>query len=80
MAYVVVVFAMINVMALGGMGWVLWRLRWDTMELIQSVIRDEVKKQDDRIEKRLERAQRPAEDIEPTLSDGRMQPGVTYRR
>ena len=80
MAYVVVVLAMINVLALGGMGWVLWRLRWDTMMHIQTVVQDEMKKLDDRIEKRNERVQRQAEDPAPTAPDGRIQVGVPYRR
>ncbi len=81
MAYVVVVFAMINVAALGGMGWVLWHLRWDMMRLIETVIKDEVKKQDDRIEKRLERAARPPEDMEPTaIESGRVVSGRPMRR
>lgn len=84
MAYVVVVSTLINVLALGAAGWILWKMRWDVMGCIVTAIQDEVRKQDDRIEKRAQRASGPAEDIVPTAVDGRSQdrlsPGRPYRR
>jgi len=83
MAYVVVVFAMINVLALGAAGYILWRLRWDLTQTLEESIQREVKRLEDRVEKRLERAQRPASDSEETHDDGvspRLTPGQPYRR
>ncbi len=80
MAYVVVVFAMINAAALGAVGWWLWRLGDALPILVETVIQEEVRKQDDRIEKRVQRAQGQSEDTPPTPSDGHLRPGIPYRR
>ena len=66
MAYVVVVFAMVNAGALGGIAWWLWRVGRDYPIIVEAAIQDEVRKQDNRIEKRLERAQGPDPDTGAT--------------
>lgn len=53
MAYVVVVFCMINALALGAVGWYLRECWRDLPTYVGTAIQDEVRKQDDRIEKRL---------------------------
>ena len=84
MAYVVVVFAMINALALGAVAWKLMEMWRDLPMYVSTAIGDEVRKQDDRIEKRLSRAGGQAEDSVPTAldasSDGRLAVGRPYRR
>ena len=84
MGYVVVVFCLINTAALLAVGYyirVLWR---DLPMYVSKAIQDEVKKQDDRIEKRIARAGGQAEDTIPTALDGQsatgLRPGQPYRR
>ena len=66
MDYVVVVFAMINAAAIGGFTWWLVRLGREYPIIVETVIQDEVRKQDDRMEKRVARAQGQSEDSKPT--------------
>lgn len=82
MGYVVVVFAIINTAALGLVALFLMNLTGDIPAIVETVIQDEVRKQDDRIEKRRQRAEGPAEDAPETLRDGtaRLQPGRPYNR
>lgn len=80
MGYVVVVFAFLNALAWVGAAYVLWRLRWDTEEWVRTAIGDEVRRQDDRIEKRLARPPRAAEDDGAGDQVGGMVPGRAYRR
>ena len=82
MAYVVVVFAMINTAALLAVGWYLRECWRDLPSYVGTAIQDEVRKQDDRIEKRLaKREESPGSDT-GTLSvatDG-MRAGQPWRR
>jgi len=84
MAYVVVVFAMINTAALLAVGWYLRECWKDLPMYVSTAIQDEVRKQDDRIEKRAQRARGQEEDDLPTAVDGKsstgIQPGRSYRR
>lgn len=80
MGYVVVVFAIINSAALLAVAWYLTQLWRELPTFVATAIGDEVRKQDDRIEKRLARAERPAEDMPETVRDGAMRPGVPFRR
>lgn len=83
MGYVVVVFAIINTLALGWAAMILLNLGGDLMASVETVIQDEVRKQDDRIEKRLaKREGSPAtgEESLATPADGRMEVGRPYRR
>ena len=84
MAYVVVVFAIINTAAIGAMAWWLMHLYKDFPTMVEAVIQDEVRRQDDRIEKRAQRASGPAEDAVPTAVDGqrpsRVEAGRPTRR
>ena len=82
MAYVVIVFCMINALALGAGAIILLNLSGAVMETVQTVIEDEVRKQDDRIEKRLQRAERPSQNGEDPLEthDDTLRAGVPHRR
>jgi len=79
MAYVVVVFAIINTLALAYAAIIVMGMREDILASVETVIQDEVRKQDDRIEKRQARAAGPAEDAPPTPPDG-LTVGQPYRR
>jgi len=82
MAYVVVVFAMINTAALLAVGWYLREMYRDLPMYVSSAIQDEVRKQDDRIEKRLTRAegQVRTDDGQEPLPTGGLRSGMPYRR
>lgn len=80
MGYVVVVFAIINSAALVAVAWYVSQLWRELPNFVATAIGDEVRKQDDRIEKRLERRERPAEDVPETAHDGVMRIGQPYRR
>jgi len=80
MGYVVVVFAIINTAALVAVGWYLRECWRDLPMYVSTAIQDEVRKQDDRIEKRLERRERPTEEAPETIIDGAMRVGRPYRR
>jgi len=84
MAYVVVVFAIINVAALLGATAFLWWVGRDYATIVATVIQEEVRRQDDRIEKRVARAQGPTEDtVTNDFSTGYtdvLKPGVPHRR
>jgi len=81
MGYVVVVFAIINTLALVGVAMLLVSYSGAILESVETAIQDEVRKQDDRIEKRLAKAKEPAGNEPGTVesSDG-MRPGVPWRR
>ena len=82
MGYVVVVFAIINAAALLGVGYFLRELWRDLPTYVGTAIQDEVRKQDDRIEKRLAKAIAPAGTDEgdvPIARDG-IRAGVPVRR
>ena len=70
MAYVVIVFCMINVIALVALALIFLNFTQDILTSVETVILEEVRKQDDRIEKRLQRAAGPEEDSPPTPRDG----------
>ena len=83
MAYVVVVFCMLNALALGAVGWYLRECWRDLPNYVGTAIQDEVRKQDDRIEKRLARAKEQEEtdpDTVGTLMTDGLRPGQPFRR
>jgi len=82
MAYVVVVFAMINTAALLAVGWFLRDFMRDGPMFVARAIQEEVRKQDDRIEKRLQRAEGPArtDDGQEQLPTSGLRSGMPYRR
>jgi len=70
MAYVVVVFCLLNTLALGAVGWYL-RECWRELPMyVSTAIQDEVRKQDDRIEKRLQKREEPAVTEQGSVSNG----------
>ena len=83
MAYVVVVFCMINALALGAVGWYLRECWRDLPNYVGTAIQDEVRKQDDRIEKRLARAvdkvETETDEIGTPSRDG-LRSGMPFRR
>lgn len=84
MAYVVVVSSLINVLALLAVAYFFWGSIQDIPTIVESAIQDEVRRQDDRIEKRAQRAGGQTEDTVPTAVDGvsktGLRPGEPYRR
>lgn len=73
---------MVNTAALLAVVWFIWEFMKDGPEFVATAIQDEIRKQDDRIEKRLSRAAGPAVDDaghEPTAI-GDLRPGQPYRR
>lgn len=83
MAYVVVVFSIINSAALLAVAWFLWLTLRDLPTYVETAIADEVRKQDDRIEKRAARAQGPdstGADPAGTLATDGLMPGRPVRR
>ena len=83
MAYVVVVFAIINSAFLVAVALGFMALREDLLTSVETAVGDEVRKQDDRIEKRVAKVQGSAETGEESLaipSDGRMVAGRPQRR
>jgi len=82
MGYVVVVFAIINAAALLAVGYYLREL-WRALPMyITTAMGDEVRKQDDRIEKRIARAVDAPENNTGLVqtADGRVQSGRPLRR
>ena len=81
MGYVVVVFAIINAAALLAVGYYLRECWRELPEYVSTAIQDEVRKQDDRIEKRLAKAITPVGSDEGPVSikDG-IRAGVSVRR
>ena len=82
MAYVVVILAMVNAAAVAGFTWWLVRLAREYPIIVETAIVDEIRKQDDRIEKRLQRAQGQAQDTVETgeLEHNGIQAGRPVRR
>jgi len=83
MAYVVVAFAIINSAALILVALYLMELTRDIPTIVETVIVDEVRKQDDRIEKRVAKVQGKPETGEEALAmvpDGRIAVGRPLRR
>jgi len=84
MGYVVVVLAIINTAALVAMGVVLFYITKDMPGWVETAIQDEVRRQDDRIEKRAQRASGQEADMVPTAVDGlsstRVRAGQPTRR
>lgn len=83
MGYVVVVFTIINAAALIAVGWCLWYLWRELPMYVSTAIQDEVRKQDDRIEKRLAKVQGKPQSGEQPIEepfDGRMVAGRPHRR
>jgi len=86
MAYVVVVFAIINSAVLALLGFGFLYLREEMITQVQSAIQEEIRRQDDRIEKRVaKREGMAANGEEPTLPEGtrtidNLRPGRPYRR
>jgi len=68
MAYVVVVCAMLNGAAMVGVGYYLWKYWNEVPQMVQTSIQDEVRRQDDRIEKRQQRAAGPSQDGNGTVA------------
>ena len=82
MGYIVVVFCILNTLALVAMGLIIAYMYRELPMFVEKAIQDEVRKQDDRIEKRLARVERPTADgnaPEP-IADGAMRVGQPYRR
>ena len=83
MGYVVVVFAIINSAALVVAMLALYQYREELLASVQTVMEDEVRRQDDRIEKRLAKREGPAgndEERQAAPVDGHMVIGRPYRR
>jgi len=83
MAYVVVVFCMLNALALGAVGWYLRECWRDLPTYVGTAIQDEVRKQDDRIEKRLakrEEAVGNEQGIETNVDGAGPRVGIPFRR
>ena len=84
MGYVVVVFCILNIAALGGVAYILWSLDRYLPQSVESAIQAEIRKQDDRIEKRQARAAGHSTDSDVIASDelaqGRMVAGRSHRR
>jgi len=82
MAYVVVVFAIINTAALLAMGVLLFYITRDMPGWVETAVADEIRKQDDRIEKRQAKVSRTPEEDDGMISgalDGVL-PGRPIRR
>jgi len=82
MGYVVVVFAIINSAALIGMAVLLFYITRDMPTWVEAAIADAIRKQDDRIEKRLSRAADPAatDQGQPSTAVDGMRAGQPWRR
>jgi len=82
MEYVVVVFAIINSGFLLLAGVLLVNLQQDLMASVETVIQEEVRRQDDRIEKRRQRSEGPAQDEPATPVDNlsKLEVGRPYNR
>ena len=82
MAYVVVVFTIINSAALVAFGVLLFYAVRDMPGWVETAIQDEVRKQDDRIEKRLaKREESPGSDQgTPVVAMDGMRAGQPWRR
>jgi len=82
MGYVVVVFCLMNTAALLAVGWYLRECWRDLPGYVGTAIQDEVRKQDDRIEKRLAKREGTVGEREGELPqmDGAMVAGRRYRR
>ena len=70
MAYVVVVSGLINVMALVAVAYFFWGVAQDYPRMVQMAVDDAVRKQDDRIEKRLAKAAETAGNGQEPLPAG----------
>ena len=82
MGYVVVAVTIVNVLALIALGVGIWYVRWELLTNVQTVILDEVRRQDDRIEKRLAKGHGASANSEepPTPITDALLPGRPYRR
>jgi len=83
MGYVVVVFCLINALALAAVGWYLRECWRDLPSYVGTAIQDEVRKQDDRIEKRLAKREEAAtteQGIESTVDGAGPVVGQPFRR
>ncbi len=80
MGYLFTVLTLINLAAILAVGYYLRGMYLDLPGMVETVIQSEVKKQDDRIEKRLSRAEGPREDTVETPGDGRLTVGQPFRR
>lgn len=83
MAYVVVVFTIINSAALVGFAIMLLIVVRELPMWVETAVQDEIRKQDDRIEKRVAKVQGTRPTDEESLEapvDGRMVVGRPYRR
>jgi len=83
MGYVVVVFAIINSGFLLLVGMLLLNMRVDLVESVGTAIEDEVRKQDDRIEKRVAKVQGTRQNDEEERATGRpdgLVAGSPFRR
>jgi len=81
MGYVVVVFCIINIAALAGVAYILWSLDRFLPQSVELAIQAEVRKQDDRIEKRLAKVQgNTAEGNGTDVSQSPLVAGRSHRR
>ena len=70
MGYVVVVFCMLNGIAFLVAAYYIVGIGNDLIEIVRTAVQDEIRKQDDRIEKRLAKAVAPAANGEGTERAG----------
>lgn len=61
-----IVLALLNVAALAWVGWTLLQIRDDILSVIHDVVETEVRKQDERLEKRRQRAADSEPDVDQT--------------
>jgi len=83
MGYVVVVFCLLNTAALAAVGWYLRECWRDLPTYVGTAIQDEVRKQDDRIEKRLAKREESVTSEQGMVSNGDvdgLRSGMPYRR
>jgi len=82
MGYLFTVVIILNTAALVAVGYYLRELWRELPMFVSTAVSDEVRKQDDRIEKRLAKLAEPrGNELEPTPIDtGRMRAGVPVRR
>ena len=83
MAYVVVACVVVNVVALALIALFFWGIAQDYPRMVQTAIEDEVRRQDDRIEKRIARATdtpRTDPDAIGTVPTDGLRAGMPYRR
>ena len=81
MVYVNVILIVLNLLAIAAVGYYVYRLDARVLEHLSDAISQQIRLQDDRIEKRVSRAQGPSSDAELTGKDNNSGViGRPYRR